>query len=148
MTTRSGRKRRKICVVNILKTKRVIEPCLLQNMNEMLYTGCVSFAVVVGIVSSLQEITEMAVGETYFFRQPSAGDIACVIIWTIIRLSHLHCESLLLRSPRLSSVVCCLPSVCLSRVRSRKLREVRAKFHHPYKKSGSESKNMTSYCAP
>jgi len=35
--------------------------------------------------------------------------------------------------------------VCLSRVRSRKLR---AKFCHPYRKSGSKSKNMTSDFAP
>jgi len=33
--------------------------------------------------------------------------------------------------------------VCLSRVRSRKLREIRAQFRHLHKKSGSERKNMT-----
>jgi len=55
----------------------------------------------------------------------------------LFRLAHLQCESLLFRSPRLSSV-------CLSRVRSRKLREIRAKCRHPHGKSGSESKNMTS----
>jgi len=39
--------------------------------------------------------------------------------------------------------------VCrLSRVRSRKLSEIRAKFHHLYRKSGSLSKNMTSHFAP
>jgi len=55
-----------------------------------------------------------------------------------IRLAHLQCESLLFRSPRLSSVV------SLSLVSSRKLHKIRAKFHHPYNKSGSKSKNMTS----
>jgi len=49
-------------------------------------------------------------------------------------------------SPRLSSTVCL--SVCLFRIRSRKLREIRAKFHCPYKKSGLESKNVTSDFAP
>jgi len=45
--------------------------------------------------------------------------------------------------------VCRLPSVvCLSRVRSRKLREIRAKFRRPYRKSGSPSKNMTSDFVP
>jgi len=47
------------------------------------------------------------------------------------------------RSPRLSSA-CRLFVVCLSRVRSPKLREIRAKFRCLYRKSGSESKNMTS----
>ena len=48
------------------------------------------------------------------------------------RFAHLQCESLLFRSPRLSSAVCLL-SVCLyslSRVSSRKLRDIRAKFRH------------------
>ena len=45
--------------------------------------------------------------------------------------------------------VCRLLSVLwLSRVRSRKLREIRAKFNHPHKKSGSPNKNMTSDFAP
>ena len=63
--------------------------------------------------------------------------LLCVAHVRIVRLAHLQCESLLLRSPRLSVV-------CLSRVRSRKLGEIGAKFRHPHKKSGSESKNMTS----
>jgi len=36
------------------------------------------------------------------------------------------------------------PVVRLSRLRSRKLREIRTKFRYLYEKSGSESKNMTS----
>jgi len=35
-----------------------------------------------------------------------------IIDMQIIRLAHLQCESLLFRSPRLSSVVCRLPFVC------------------------------------
>jgi len=59
--------------------------------------------------------------------------------------SHTQCESLLFRSLRLS-VVFRLPSViCLSHVRSRKLCKAGAKFRHPYKKSGSESKNMVRF---
>jgi len=46
------------------------------------------------------------------------------------------------------SVLVAASVVCLSRVRSRKLREIYAKFRHPYEKLGSESKNMTSYFAP
>jgi len=42
------------------------------------------------------------------------------------------------------SVLVAASVVCLSRVRRWKLREIRAKFHHLYKKSGSESKNMMS----
>jgi len=38
----------------------------------------------------------------------------------------------------------CLSSVCLSRVSSRKLSEIGAKFRHFCRKSGSPSKNMTS----
>ena len=41
----------------------------------------------------------------------------------------------------------CRLSICLSslsRVRSRKLREIRAKFRHLYRKLGSPSKNITS----
>ena len=38
--------------------------------------------------------------------------------------------------------------VCLFRVRSRKLHKIRAKFRTPYKKSGSESKNIMSDFAP
>jgi len=38
----------------------------------------------------------------------------------------------------------CLSSVSLSRVRSRKLRTIRAKFRHPYKQLGLESKNIMS----
>ena len=42
----------------------------------------------------------------------------------------------------------CLSSVCMSRVRSRILRDMSAKFRHLYGKSGSESKNLTSDFAP
>ena len=38
--------------------------------------------------------------------------------------------------------------ICLSRVRSRKLSEIGAKFHRLYRKSGLPSKNMTSDFAP
>jgi len=41
----------------------------------------------------------------------------------------------------------CLLSVCLSRVRSRKLCKIYGKFCHHYKKSRSEGKNITSYFA-
>ena len=52
-------------------------------------------------------------------------------------LEHpVQCDSLLFRSPRLSSV-------SLSRIRYQKLGEIRAKFRHLYRKSGSPSKNMT-----
>jgi len=61
--------------------------------------------------------------------------------------SNTKCKSLMKRSSCLSSVVC-LSSVCLSRVRSRKLSEMDAKFRHFYRKSGSPSKNMTSHFAP
>jgi len=65
-----------------------------------------------------------------------------------VRLAHLglQCESLLFRSLRLSSV--CLSVVCLSRVISRQLGEIGAKFRHLKKKSGSKSKQMTSDFAP
>jgi len=54
---------------------------------------------------------------------------------SVIRLAR--CERLMKWSPHLS--------VCsLSRVRSRKLGTICAEFHYLYKKSGSESKNMTS----
>jgi len=68
-------------------------------------------------------------------------------------LAHCKCKSLMQRSSRLLSVC---PSVCLDRqtdrrclfrVRSRKLREIGAKFRHLYRKLGSPSKNMTSYFA-
>ena len=42
----------------------------------------------------------------------------------------------------------CLSVVCLSRVRSRKLGEICAKFRRLYRKSESENKNMTSDFAP
>ena len=64
--------------------------------------------------------------------------IVYLLCLSFIRLAYLQCESLLFRSPHLSSAVCL----------SRQLRELRAKFHHPYKKPGSESKNMTSDFAP
>ena len=54
-----------------------------------------------------------------------------------IRLAYSKCKSLMFRSSRLSSV-------CLSRVRSRKLSEIDAKFRRLYRKSVSLSKNMTS----
>jgi len=64
-----------------------------------------------------------------------------------IRLAHLQW----VWEPSVSvaaSVVCRLSSVvCLSRVRSPKLRKILAKFRHPYRKSGSPSKNMTSHFA-
>ena len=62
----------------------------------------------------------------------------------LIRLSaHLQCDSLLFRSSRVSSV-------CLSRVRSRKLSDIGlgAKFRRLYRKSGSPSRKMTSDFAP
>jgi len=46
------------------------------------------------------------------------------------------------------SVVVCVSSICLSRVRSRKINEIGAKFSHLYRKSGSPSKNITSDFAP
>jgi len=52
--------------------------------------------------------------------------------------SHTYSVRTFFRSPRLSSAV-----VCLSRVKSRKRREIRAKFRNLYNKSGSESENMT-----
>ena len=55
-----------------------------------------------------------------------------------IRLAHLQC---------FGRRVCRL-SVCLSRVRCRKLSQIGAKFHHFCKKSGSPSKNRTSDFAP
>ena len=55
----------------------------------------------------------------------------------VFRLAHLRCDSLLFRSSRLSSV-------CLSRVRSRKLSKMGAKFRLPYRKSGSPSTNNMS----
>jgi len=58
----------------------------------------------------------------------------------IIRLTHFVSARAFCFGRR----VCRLLSVCLSRIRSRKLRKIRAKFRHPYKKSGPESKNMTS----
>jgi len=65
----------------------------------------------------------------------------CIIICCCSLSAHLQCESLLFQSPRLSSV-------CLSRIRSRKLSEICAKFRHLYRKSESPSKNMTSDFAP
>jgi len=64
----------------------------------------------------------------------------------IIRLTHCKCKSLTQWSSHLSSV--CRPSVCLSRIKSRKLSEIGAKFHHLDSKSGSPNKNMTSYFVP
>jgi len=58
----------------------------------------------------------------------------------IIRLAHLQYSVSVAAS--VSSVV------CLSRVKFRKLGEIGAKFRHRYRKSGSESKNMTSDFAP
>jgi len=55
--------------------------------------------------------------------------------------AYLQCESRLFRSPRLSSV-------CLSRVRSRKLSEVGSIFRRFCRISGSPSKNITSDFAP
>ena len=64
-------------------------------------------------------------------------------IRSFIRLTHLQCESLLSRSP-----ICCLPfDVCLSRIGSRKLHEIRAKFCCPCRKSGLPSKKVMSDCA-
>jgi len=60
-----------------------------------------------------------------------------VLALQVIRFAQLQCESLLFQSPRLSSV-------CLSRVSSRKLSEIGAKFRRLCRKSGSPSKNMTS----
>jgi len=65
----------------------------------------------------------------------------------IIKLTHLQCESLLFQSLHLSFVIC-LSSVCLSHIISWKLSEMGMKFHHPYRKSGSGSKNMTLDFAP
>ena len=65
---------------------------------------------------------EYAIGHSYF-----------------IRLARLQCESLQFRSPRLSSV---------SRQLSKTTRDIRAKFRHLYKKSGSESKIMTLDFSP
>ena len=41
----------------------------------------------------------------------------------------------------------CLSVVCLSRIISKKLSEIRAKFIHICRKLGSESKNMTTHFA-
>jgi len=60
---------------------------------------------------------------------------------SVIRLVHLQCESLLFWSPHLSSV-------CLSRIRFRKLSKIGVKFCHLYKKSGLLRKNTTSDFAP
>jgi len=49
-------------------------------------------------------------------------------------LAHLECESL---------VSVAVSVIYLSHVTSWKLCEIRAKFCHPYKKLGSEGKNMT-----
>ena len=62
-------------------------------------------------------------------------------IHTIRLFAHCKCKSLLFRSSRLSSV-------CLSRVRSRKLSEIGATVRRLYRKSWSPSKNMTSDFAP
>ena len=59
----------------------------------------------------------------------------------LVRLAHLQCKSLLFRLLHLSSV-------CLSRIRSRKLSETGARFCHLYRKLESLSKNMTSDFAP
>ena len=59
---------------------------------------------------------------------------------SIFRLAHLVWEPSVLVA---ASVVC-----RLSRVRSRKLREIHAKFRRPYRKLGSPSKNTTSDFAP
>jgi len=61
--------------------------------------------------------------------------------------SHIYSVRAFCFSRRVCRLFVCL-SVCLSRVRSRKLRDIRAKFYYPYEKSGLESKNMTSDFAP
>jgi len=66
-------------------------------------------------------------------------DFMCIIL--------LHSHTYSVRAFCFSRRVC-LSSVCQSRVRSRKLGEISAKFRHYYRKSGSESKNMTSDFAP
>jgi len=59
-----------------------------------------------------------------------------------VKLSaHLLCDSLLFRSPRLSAVCLSVP-----RQISETTRDTR-EISSPYEKSGSESKNMTSYFA-
>jgi len=47
-----------------------------------------------------------------------------------------------------ASVSVAVSVICLSLVKSRKLRKISAKFRHLYRKSGSQSKNVTSDFAP
>jgi len=82
-----------------------------------------------------------AVGESILCREGRRRGSSRMTLCRTYRLAHLQCESLLFRSPRLSSV-------CLSRVRSRILSETDAKFRRLYRKSGSPSKTMTSDFAP
>jgi len=62
------------------------------------------------------------------------------LLLKLVRLTHLQCESTLFQSPHLSSVS--LSSV-LHQI-SKSTQDTLEKFHHLHKKSGSESKNVTS----
>jgi len=66
-----------------------------------------------------------------------------IVFFCLIKLAHLVWEP----SDSVAASAVCLSAVCLSRIRSPKLREIHAKFCCPYRKSGTESKNMTSYFA-
>jgi len=73
---------------------------------------------------------------------PLSLELPLIYITYLIRLAHC------VRAFCFGRHVCRMPSdCCLSRVISRKLRKIRVTFHRHYMKSGSPSKNMTSYFA-
>ena len=72
----------------------------------------------------------------------------CITSTIIFLGSHTYSVRAFCFGRRVCLSVCLSSVVCMSRVRSRKLGEICAKFRHRYRKSGSESKNTTSDFAP